>query len=91
MDNASPRIALIPAYNPTRSMLSVLRQLKEQGYMAVLVNDGSDADYLHLFRAAGMADVQLTHSCNRGKGAGQKFLSHIIHYYTFLCRDCMVR
>ncbi len=29
MNNASPRIALIPAYNPTKSMLSVLRQLKE--------------------------------------------------------------
>lgn len=92
MDNASPRIALIPAYNPTRSMLSVLRQLKEQGYTVVLVNDGSDADYLHLFRAAGMADVQLTHSCNRGKGAALKtglrwIMEHCTAPYTVVTVD----
>ena len=44
----------------------------------VLVNDGSDEAYLHLFRAAGMADVQLTHSCNRGKGAALKTGLHWI-------------
>ena len=78
MDNPSSIIALIPAYNPTKSMLSVLRQLKESGCTVVLVNDGSDAAYLHLFRAAGMADVQLTHSCNRGKGAALKTGLHWI-------------
>lgn len=92
MDNSSSKIALIPAYNPTKSMLAVLRQLKEQGYMVVLVNDGSDAAYLHLFRAAGMADVQLTHSCNRGKGTALKtglrwIIEHCAAPYTVVTAD----
>lgn len=66
------KIALVPAYNPDRKMLNVVRDLKDNGYTVVLVNDGSDSEFADLFAAAGRADVILRHEKNRGKGMALK-------------------
>ncbi|MBQ6387446.1 MAG: glycosyltransferase family 2 protein [Ruminococcus sp.] len=65
-------IALIPAYNPDSIMLNIVRDLKNNGYTVVLVNDGSDTRFNKLFLAAGRADIILRHDRNKGKGAALK-------------------
>lgn len=65
-------IALIPAYNPDRKMLGVVSDLKDCGYTVVIVNDGSDAEFDDLFRAAGRADHIIRYTPNQGKGVALK-------------------
>ena len=72
MHNDPQKTALIPAYNPDRKLLTVLRDLSDSGYFTVLVNDGSDIKYKPIFDAAGRADVLLTHERNLGKGMALK-------------------
>ena len=44
MHTDQTKIALIPAYNPVRKMLDVLRELTACGFFTVLVDDGSDEE-----------------------------------------------
>lgn len=66
------RIALIPAYNPTDKMPETVSKLKEFDYTVIIVNDGSTEEYMYLFEQSDKADMILTHSQNRGKGAAMK-------------------
>ena len=72
MHTDQTKIALIPAYNPVRKMLDVLRELTACGFFTVLVDDGSDEPYQKLFDAAEKADVILRHKQNLGKGMAIK-------------------
>ena len=72
MHREKTKIALIPAYNPDRKLLAVLRDLSDSGFFIVLVNDGSDEKHQKLFDAAGRADVLLCHGKNLGKGEAIK-------------------
>ena len=72
MHTDQTKIALIPAYNPDRKLLAVLRDLSASGFFTVLVDDGSDEQHQKLFDAAGKANVLLRHKRNLGKGAALK-------------------
>ena len=86
MHKVPQKIALIPAYNPDRRLLAVLRDLSDSGYFTVLVNDGSDMKYQPIFDAAGRADVLLTHEENLGKGMALKTgLRWIAGHFTQPC------
>lgn len=66
-------IALIPAYEPEKTMLDLLSQARDAGFEPVVVDDGSKKpEARELFaRARTMATV-LTHDRNRGKGRALK-------------------
>lgn len=77
MNNHEHTIApwiLIPAYDPTESLLPLVRKLIEQQYTVLVVNDGSSEDKKQIFLTlAGLNGVKvLTHSVNRGKGQALK-------------------
>lgn len=65
---------VIPAYNPDRKLISLLKELFGRGEANVIVvNDGSDSDTLGLFtEAQEMGCIVLCHAVNLGKGRAIK-------------------
>ena len=66
------RIALIPAYEPEKEMVKIAKELKEEGFCVVIVNDGSSQECDSLFVQASEYAAIYTHTHNRGKGAAIK-------------------
>lgn len=65
-------IALIPAYKPTAFLQDLVNRLKNFGFFVVLVDDGSGAQYEHLFFECSRYAEILYHTENRGKGSALK-------------------
>lgn len=65
-------VALIPAYEPDRGMLSLLAELKENGFEIVVVDDGSGEAYAPLFDAAKEFGRVISYAQNKGKGHALK-------------------
>lgn len=42
-------IAMIPAYQPTEQLISLVQEAKSQGFQVVVINDGSNADTNDIF------------------------------------------
>lgn len=62
------RIAvLIPAHNAGEAIGGIIKQIRDRGFPAVVVDDGSDDDTYEAAKNAGV--VVLKHSKNLGKGA----------------------
>lgn len=79
-------IALIPAYQPTELLLSILSEAKAAGLQLVVVNDGSSERAKSIFRAAAQYGTVLHHPQNRGKGAALKTgLAYIQRHYPGEC------
>lgn len=74
----SGKIALIPAYEPSDSLIPLLVSLKENGFSIVVVDDGSGERYKEIFVNAGLYATVLTYPVNHGKGyALRTGLEHI--------------
>lgn len=75
---------IIPAYNPTNSLIEYVRNLKDQGAREIIViNDGSEKELNFIFSELDLISgcTVLTHEENRGKGRALKtaftyFLAH---------------
>lgn len=81
-------IALIPAYQPTQQLLSLLKEAKSKNFQIVVVDDGSNQDATAIFAAATRFGTVLHHVHNRGKGQAIKTgLSYIRDHYP---ADCIV-
>lgn len=65
-------IVLIPAYEPEEQMIPLAKQLKENGFAVVIVDDGSGPAFRDVFDAAAEFAHILVHEKNRGKGAALK-------------------
>lgn len=63
---------LIPAYEPDAQLIALAKNLKETGFLVVIVDDGSGPSYREIFDAAKEHSHILTHVRNRGKGAALK-------------------
>ncbi|MGI6239431.1 MAG: GtrA family protein [Christensenellales bacterium] len=66
------RIALIPAYEPTRELPMFVERLKAEGFSVVVVDDGSGAGYRDVFDAVARAAHVISYAPNRGKGHALK-------------------
>ena len=66
------RIALIPAYEPDERLTALASQMHGRGFLVLIVDDGSGADYAAIFAAAGEFATVLRHAQNCGKGAAIK-------------------
>ena len=72
------RFALIPAYEPDQHLSDLCAELKQRGYVLVIVNDGSSGRCAEYFRQAAAYGAVLEHVDNLGKGAAIKTgLRHI--------------
>ena len=77
-------IALIPAYEPGEKLISLVHDLRDRGFEAVVVDDGSGMDYRDIFEKVSHDAVVLTHPENRGKGAAlRNGLSYILNYMAY--------
>ena len=66
------RFALIPAYEPDHHLSELCAELKQRGYVLVIVNDGSSGRCAEYFRQAAAYGAVLEHVDNLGKGAAIK-------------------
>jgi putative flippase GtrA len=77
-------VILIPAYQPDRRLVDLVRSLQATGTPVVVVDDGSDAECAAVFAAVRQMahSTVLRHSANQGKGAALKTgLEHIANHF----------
>lgn len=66
-------IAVIPAYNPDEKLIDIVTKLREYDIGGIIVvNDGSRAETLKIFKQIKWQATVLTHEINRGKGTAIK-------------------
>lgn len=63
------RIAVIPAYEPVKEMIPLLKEAKAQDLDLIVVDDGSGEAYREIFKQAEEYARVLSYPENRGKGA----------------------
>lgn len=62
---------IIPAYNPTKILIDIIKKLKREGYRKIIViNDGSEKD--NIFEIIKEEAIILKHDKNLGKGRALK-------------------
>lgn len=84
--STSKYIALIPSYKPTPFLLDLTHRLEKLGFLVVLVDDGSGAEYEKLFFECSRYAKILYHTENKGKGRALKTgLSYIYKTYGADC------
>lgn len=82
------RIALIPVYQPTEQLITLLHEAKSKGFQIVVVDDGSDKSTNDIFKSAARFGTVLRHMQNMGKGQAIKTgLSFIQRQYA---ADCII-
>lgn len=77
-------VVLIPAYNPDQALVTLVRELKETGFVHVIVvNDGSVETSQTVFDEVGKwVTTILVHERNQGKGAALKTgIKHIAQQF----------
>lgn len=81
-------ITLIPAYQPTEQLITLLKEVKTKGFQIIVVDDGSNKDSNEIFEAAAQYGAVLRYAKNKGKGQAIKTgLHYIQNLYT---SDCIV-
>lgn len=66
------KVSLIPAYEPTESLIDLLKELKKDKFTIVVVDDGSGKKYKKIFdKAKDYAEV-ISYTPNMGKGHALK-------------------
>lgn len=66
-------MVVIPAFEPDKNLLKLVKKIKEKTQLAILVvDDGSGADYTAIFDQVKTYAQVLTHPKNQGKGAALK-------------------
>ncbi len=75
-------VALVPAYEPTETLVELIGQLDDAEFNIVVIDDGSGEKYGDIFRAVRCCATVLTHVKNKGKGCALKTgLSYIKDHY----------
>lgn len=61
-------IVLIPAYEPSEILITIVKKFKEVNFKTVVVNDGSGNEFYSTFSEVSKYAIVLNHSENMGKG-----------------------
>lgn len=67
------KIALIPSYEPGLEILQVVKELEENNFIIVVVNDGSGEKYDEIFDQLSSNVNYLKYDTNQGKGHALKY------------------
>lgn len=81
------RVALIPSYEPDFVLLDVVKELLDNNFTVVVVNDGSDVKYNEVFDKLPKEVNYLCYEKNQGKGHA---LKHGLTYIRDNFKDCTV-
>lgn len=65
-------VILIPAYNPTKDLIHLSKNLLQEGFKVVVVNDGSNSESSKIFKKLDKKVIFLKHKVNMGKGQALK-------------------
>jgi putative flippase GtrA len=87
------KIALIPAYEPDDRLIVLLKELNDNNFKSIIVNDGSDKSYNKIFDRASKYGTVITYEGNKGKGhalkTGLKYIkNNFKNKYTVVTIDC---
>ena len=66
------KIAIIPSLEPDHHLIDITKELKENDYEVIIVNDGSSNKYDKYFETTKDYATVLTHKTNQGKGVALK-------------------
>ena len=66
-------IVLIPAYQPEEKLLALAKELKENGFIILVIDDGSGKDYDAIFDSVKTCATVLRYEPNRGKGEALRY------------------
>lgn len=76
-------VVLIPAYMPSRDLITLCEALVADGHAVVVVDDGSGADFSPVFDALPKGVVLITAQANQGKGVALKTgLRYILDHFS---------
>ena len=84
-------VILIPAYKPDHLLIELLKNIKNEGFDALVVNDGSGEEYEDIFSQVKEYAELLVQPKNRGKGAALRYgfsyinLNPNKHQYVITC------
>lgn len=86
-------IILIPAYEPTKEFIQLLKDIKKSNITTIVVNDGSNSNYDEIFEEASKYAKVLKYEINQGKGialkTGIKYIDDTFkENYTIITMDC---
>src|SRR5574344_1084332 len=70
--NCPLRIAFIPSYEPTHTLIDLLLSARQAGFVTIVVNDGSGQNFDGIFNTVSEKSTVLTHNENLGKGRALK-------------------
>lgn len=65
-------VVIIPAFEPDKILVSLVKEIKKENYIIVVVDDGSGDQYKHIFDEIKEDVYLLVHEKNKGKGEGIK-------------------
>lgn len=69
---SKPKIALIPAYEPADTLISLVESLAHAEFFVLVVDDGSGPAYARIFSALEPGAIVLSYQRNQGKGHALK-------------------
>ena len=65
-------VILIPSYEPDELLVNVVKELRENDFPILVVNDGSGKEFDHVFDMVKDQVKYLSYEKNRGKGYAMK-------------------
>ncbi len=65
-------LVLIPAYEPDKTLIELAKELSEEGFAVLVVDDGSGKDYADVFEATSQYATVIGQRRNGGKGSALK-------------------
>lgn len=84
-------IVLIPAYQPSDNLIRTTDRLILEGFIVVVVNDGSESQYQSVFDSLNKKIYLVHYNVNKGKGAalktGYRFISDNFRNYIVITAD----
>lgn len=84
-------IILIPSFQPTETLNTIVLQLTEYDLRVIVIDDGSGKEYKSVFDSLPKSVTVLRHEINRGKGAalktGYKFIKNNFESYVAITAD----
>lgn len=82
MQKRKNNIALIPAFEPSNTLVELSKSMSANGFEVIIIDDGSPDAYKPIFKTASEYATVLTHELNRGKGRALKTgLSYVMDHF----------
>lgn len=86
------KVVLIPAYEPSKEFINLIKELSKTEFEIVVVDDGSGKDYKDIFDKASKYAKVISYEENKGKGyalkKGLKYIKDTYSSFVVVTMDC---